>query len=211
MPRETKPYNPREYWARRLKGIGKTYVAFHNQKGAFDKQTKVFWETMEATLPAGGRVLDFGCGIGRFATPLAEVFDFYDGVDLNPGALEHAPDLPNASFTYLSEDKLPFEDDFFDAVVSLTVIQHIVDPEDFSLWTAEIGRVVKPGGYIFVIDDPQYDANGNWKSPKVKIIDHMLRRTPEIIADSIGAAVEVTGKLSAECKDSHYYLLACKR
>jgi SAM-dependent methyltransferase len=200
-------YNPREYWATRLKEKGKTYVAFGDRKDAFDKQSQVFWDAMEATLPAGGRVLDFGCGVGRFAPPLAEVFDFYNGVDLTPGALEHAPDLPNASFTYLGEDKLPFDDDFFDSAVSLTVIQHIVDPEQFSLWTAEIGRVVKPGGYIFIIDDPQYDAKGN----EVRNAGHMCRRTPKIIADAIGAYVEVSGKLSAECEDSHYYFLAINK
>jgi len=142
-------YNPREYWAGRLNQKGKTYVAFHDRKDAFDKQFQVFWDAMGATLPVGGRVLDFGCGVGRFAPPLAEVFDFYNGVELNPGALEHAPELSNASFAYLEEDKLPFDDNFFDAAVSLTVIQHIVDPEQFSLWTAEIGRVVKPGGLYF--------------------------------------------------------------
>jgi ubiquinone/menaquinone biosynthesis C-methylase UbiE len=199
-------YNPREYWAERLQETGPTYVAFEGHQDAFDKQAQVFWDVIEATLPAGRRVLDFGFGVGRFAPLLAEVFDFYNGVDLNPGVLEHAPELPNASFTYLEEDKLPFVDDLFDAVVAITVIQHIVSPDQFSLWTAEIGRVVKPGGYIFIIDDPQYDAKGK----KVRNATHMCRRTPEIIADAIGAYLEVTGKLSAECEDSHYYFLARK-
>ena len=201
------PYNPRKYWADRLEQKGKNYVAFGDRQEAFDKQSQVFWDALAATLPGGGRVLDFGCGVGRFAPALAGAFDFYNGVDLNPGALEYAPELPNASFAYLEEDKLPFDDNFFDAAVSLTVIQHIVDPDQFSLWTAEIGRAVRPGGFIFIIDDPQYDAQGN----EVKNAAHMCRRTPEIIAAAIGASVEVTGKLSAECADSHYYFLARKK
>ena len=199
-------YNPREYWPKRLQKSGKTYVAFGNKAEAFDKQAQVFWDVMSEHMPAGGRVLDFGCGVGRFATAISGVADQYDGVDLNAGALDLAPEIENATFTFLDEDRLPFEDATFDGAVSLTVLQHIVDPGSFANWTKELSRVVKPGGYFFVIDDPQFRND-----VRIKDAVHMCRRTPEILSTSLSARLEVTGKLSAESKDSHYFFLARRR
>jgi len=197
-------YNPREYWPSRMKEHGKTYVAFENREEEFDLQFKAFWEAISTYVPRGGRVLDFGCGIGRFALALSGIAEKYDGVDLNEGALQHAPDIENASFSYLEEDRLPFDDDTFDGSVALTVIQHIVEDAAFQLWTSEISRVVKPGGWFFVIDDPQLNKDGR----KIKNASHMCRRTPEILSAALNSNLVVTGKLSAESEDSHYFFLS---
>lgn len=199
-------YDPREYWPRRLRKSGKTYVAFGNKSEAFDKQSQVFWDVMSSHIPGGGRILDFGCGIGRFSSALSKIVDQYEGVDLNEGALDLAPEIENASFTYLKEDRLPFADDYFDGAVALTVLQHIVDPSSFINWTQELARVVKQGGYFFVIDDPQF-KNGS----RIKDAIHMCRRTPEVLSNSMSSYLEVTGNLSAESRDSHYFFLARRR
>lgn len=199
-------YDPREYWPRRMKKIGKTYVAHGNSHTAFDKQSQVFWDTLSEHLPGGARVLDFGCGVGRFAPALSENFQQYEGVDLNEGALDYTPDIENATFTYLAEDVLPFDDNTFDGAVSLTVIQHIVDPSSFDAWMAELARVVKPGGHFFVIDDPRINKAGKW----IKDAPHMCRRTPEIIAFALKSTIQAQGKLSAEADNSHYYFLSKK-
>lgn len=199
-------YDPREYWPRRMKRSGKAYVAHGNSSTAFDRQNQAFWDVLANHLPGDGRVLDFGCGVGRFAATLSENFQQYDGVDLNEGALEYAPDIENATFTYLVEDVLPFEDDTFDAAVSLTVIQHIVDPAAFDNWMQELARVVKTGGYFFVIDDPRLNKAG----VRIKDATHMCRRTPEIIAFALKSIIQAQGKLSAETEDSHYYFLSEK-
>ncbi len=199
-------YNPREYWAARLKKNGPKYVAFNNSGAEFNNQESVFWEHTSAQVPVGGDVLDFGCGVGRFASHFASIMNSYTGVDINEGALQHAPEIENARYVYLENDELPFDDNSFDGAVALTVLQHIVDPAQYANWTAEISRVVKPGGWFFIIDDPQY-KNGK----RVGDAGHMCRRTPEIIAESLEAQVEVTGKLSAESKDSHYYFLATRK
>jgi ubiquinone/menaquinone biosynthesis C-methylase UbiE len=199
-------YDPREYWAERLQRKGKNYVAWKSLSGAFDKQSEVFWAATAPHLPNGGRVLDFGCGVGRFAAVLSNVVDSYDGVDINEGALKLAPELENATFTHLAEDRLPFPDATFDGAVAFTVIQHIVDPKHYANWTAELARVVRPGGWFFVIDDPQFDTSGK----RIKDAIHMRRRTPEIISASLLSTVTKTGKISAEYKDSHYYFLSTR-
>jgi ubiquinone/menaquinone biosynthesis C-methylase UbiE len=197
-------YEPREYWPERMRKSGKAYVAFGNKAEAFDEQARAFRDILVEQLRGGGRVLDFGCGVGRFASTLTGMFDRYDGVDLNEGALAYAPQISSATFTYLSEDSLPFAEATFDAAVALTVIQHIVDPDSFINWTWELARVVRPGGLFFVIDDPRFNMAGQCIRDAV----HMCRRTPEIISSALCSDLEVIGKLSAEAEDSHYYFLA---
>jgi len=194
-----KHYEPRKYWPERLKKQGKNYVAWRNEAKAFSKQERVFWNAIQPLLPSGGRVLDFGCGVGRFTTVISSIVDQYDGVDLNKEALEFAPSVDNATFTYLLEDNLPFDENTFDGALALTVLQHIVDPQSFELWTNELARVIKPGGFFIGIETP---------SLKVKPAPHMRWRTSKIIAEALGGRVETVHNISAEFQNSHYCFLA---
>lgn len=198
------PYIAREYWPARLKKEGALYVSTRNSKTVNDHQWEVFRDAlrqaMEGTSP--GRILDFGCGVGRFAETAMEFADSYVGVDINSGAFEHAPDLPNVEFVGLPDDRIPFEDDSFDSAMALTVLQHIVDPEHYAIWSREIARVVKPGGLIYIIDDAD-------QSPKMG--KHMKIRGPQVISESLGSVIEEDfGIISAERKNSHYLFRARK-
>ena len=197
-------YEPRSYWSARLRRQGKNYVAYKNQASAFDKQSSVFWEAVSGYFPKGGRVLDFGCGVGRFAPVVANVVDQYDGVDLTEEALKYAPEIENAQFTFLSEDLLPFADNMFNGAFALTVLQHIVADEDFSLWTSELARVIKPGGFFIGVETPELPKRRAPKGPAA----HMKWRTAEIIAEALGGEVEDSHFLSAEFENSHYCFLA---
>jgi ubiquinone/menaquinone biosynthesis C-methylase UbiE len=197
-------YDPRAYWPARLKKEGALYVSTRNSKTVNDAQWKVFRDclrqAMEGTSP--GRILDFGCGVGRFAETAMEFASSYVGVDINYGAFEHAPTLPNVEFVGLPEDRIPFEDNTFDSAMSLTVLQHIVDPQHYATWSSEIARVVKPGGLIYIIDDAD-------QSEKIKTSKHMKIRGPQVISESMGSVIEEDfGIISAERKNSHYLFRA---
>ena len=96
-----------------------------------------------------GRVLDIGCGKGRFARVLK---------DSNRDARVVAFDLAEAMLRVVSNDidpccgsmtSLPFPDSAFDAAYATESLEHAVEIE-----TAihEMCRVVKPGGRIVIID-----------------------------------------------------------
>jgi len=98
---------------------------------------------------SGKRILDVGCGKGRFARifheqePAAEIW----GVDLSEAMLRFVPAGIHTRAGSMTE--LPFEDGFFDGAYATESLEHAVEIETA---VAEICRVVKPGGRIAIID-----------------------------------------------------------
>jgi len=107
-------------------------------------------------LGAGARLLDLGCGEGRYARALAACGCRVTGVDLSEALLAEArrrsPGLPGAP-TYLRADMrtLPFGPQF-DGVVSLfTSFGYFDAPADDARVLGEVARVLAPGGR-FLLD-----------------------------------------------------------
>jgi len=104
-------------------------------------------------LSAGKRVLDLGSGEGYGVDLLATRAAEAVGVDLAPEAIYHARRTyrrPNLRFVYSDLYGLDLEDDSFDLVCSLQVVEHLHRPETFM---REARRVLAPGG-ICVISTP---------------------------------------------------------
>ena len=97
----------------------------------------------------GKRVLDAGCGKGRFAriflaeAPAAEIW----GLDISREMLRSAPPAMRAVVGSLTA--LPFSDAAFDAAYAVESLEHAVDIESA---VAGLCRVVKAGGRIAIID-----------------------------------------------------------
>jgi malonyl-CoA O-methyltransferase len=96
-----------------------------------------------------GRILDLGCGKGRFARHVkdAEPRSTVVAFDLAEAMLRAAPPaLERCGGSMLA---LPFHDRTFDALYATESLEHAVDIERA---VAELCRVVRPGGRIVVID-----------------------------------------------------------
>jgi SAM-dependent methyltransferase len=109
------------------------------------------------------RVLDFGCGVGRFAGRIAALGVEYVGTDSAVAMIEaarrlHAGGKPR--FEHVPALPLPFEDGRFDGVLTVGVLQCLktADGGPLRAAVAELARVLAPGGELLMIE--QASASG---------------------------------------------------
>jgi ubiquinone/menaquinone biosynthesis C-methylase UbiE len=95
------------------------------------------------------RVLDAGCGKGRFVRVLLERNPDarFTGLDLSEAMVRLTPAGINKVAGSMNE--LPFADSAFDAVYATESLEHAVDIENA---VASLCRVLKPGGKLAIID-----------------------------------------------------------
>lgn len=96
-----------------------------------------------------GRFLDFGCGPGGFLKRVHERCQGCTGVDVDPSVLAAAAEaVPSAQLhTVEAGEPLPFDDNTFDTIAILEVIEHVGDER---LVLDELCRVLKPGGRLLL-------------------------------------------------------------
>lgn len=132
----------------------------------------------------GGRLLDVGCGNGRFLGHMKALGWQAEGVEFSSDGVAacsragldvHHGDLASADFA----------DERFDAITARHVIEHVPDPHAF---VAELARILKPGGTL-VIETPNADALGRgWFGPHWfanEVPRHLFLFTPAAL-DTLG-------------------------
>jgi ubiquinone/menaquinone biosynthesis C-methylase UbiE len=87
--------------------------------------------------------------LGKWIISLSRKGYNIQGIDSNKFALEKLKDyLPKAKVKLADVEKLPFEDEFFDAYLSLGVVEHFKEGPQRAL--SQAYRVLKKGGIAFV-------------------------------------------------------------
>jgi SAM-dependent methyltransferase len=144
-------------------GAKSHYGDYREIEGAIDE---AFMPTLRryADWAGGGRAnrrsLDLGCAMGFYVKRLAEAGWDAHGIDLSPFAVEQGLERGIANLQVASATELPFEDDSFDFVSAVDVIEHL--PAEVSpAMTAETHRVLRPGGLAFYAT-PNYLTNAFW-------------------------------------------------
>jgi SAM-dependent methyltransferase len=195
----------------------------------FEQKGRVFTEPHQ-DVPAifrllkgrGARtVLDLGCGSGRHTVYLSQQGFLVHGLDNSPQGIELTrqwlsneglqADLQLQNMT----EPLPYEDVFFDAVISVQVIHHSTLATIRGI-VREMARVLKKGGSVFVTvtrlrhhEGPFEEIEPNTfvplEGPEKGLPHHCF--TPGELREVFGA-LEISGIYIDET--DHYCLLASK-
>lgn len=130
--------------------IAKNYDAANDRMslGMQKDWKKHLTDAVEKNVSAGS-ALDVCCGTGDIAVALSKTFKV-SGLDFSPAMLDIAKTRSGeVSWVLGSAMELPFEDDSFDAC---SISFGLRNTADFGRVLSEMKRVVRPGGFVFVLD-----------------------------------------------------------
>lgn len=156
---------------------------YDSQSGAMRERVAGFAAAL-ADIPAGARLLDFGCGSGDITRALAARGFAMTGIDLSPAMIAAARrqlDAGNIGWAVAQPDAvaLPFADSFFDGALASSVLEYHSDP---AAQLVEIARVIRPGGiFAFTVPDmthPVRVGEQKWRGLATSFLWPLLRLTP---------------------------------
>ena len=120
------------------------------------------------------RVLNIGAGPFLELDALPSRGHSFTLCDIDPRAMEAARQMHGARLSSADVVEvgapLPYEDERFEVVAAMDVVEHVVPPEP---WLAEAFRVLAPGGSLF-LTTPNYGS----RSLRALEATHSLVRTP---------------------------------
>jgi 2-polyprenyl-3-methyl-5-hydroxy-6-metoxy-1,4-benzoquinol methylase len=94
----------------------------------------------------GLKVIDIGCGEGRFCRMLSGLGATVTGVDITQALLAEAVRMdPRGNYIECGAENIPLSDNHFDLAISYVVL---VDIPDYAKAIVEMARVLKPGGRL---------------------------------------------------------------
>jgi 2-polyprenyl-3-methyl-5-hydroxy-6-metoxy-1,4-benzoquinol methylase len=127
---------------------------------------------------APGRLLDVGCGKGRFLSRARKYGWDAQGTDTAPGQVLAARERYNLRVSLGEVWEACFADKYFDVVTSWHVLEHLANPH---LVVNEIRRILTPGG-LFVSEVPNF---ASWQATigaehwfQLDVPRHLVHYTP---------------------------------
>ncbi|HET9400561.1 MAG TPA: methyltransferase domain-containing protein [Candidatus Acidoferrales bacterium] len=160
----SRSYFPTEYWS----GVAARYG--RSDDGALapilhpdapiwfnltvDRLQKKLWQRAlrACALPANAKILDIGCGTGRWIRRYSEAGFNPVGIDATQHMLQRANEIGTHSPLIVAPaQNLPFKDRTFDLISSVTVVQHVI-PADQPKILREMARVLRPGGHLLLLE-----------------------------------------------------------
>lgn len=146
-------------------------------------------------LKAGISVLDFGCGTGTLTILIKRGHRgvVVTGVDIDEQILEIARKKAlksniDVDFNWYDGEMLPYPDRVFEVVVSSYVVHHL-SREDKARLFREIFRVLKPRGFLYIMD---FGVPHSWYAKVIATVlghiepieDNVQGRVPEYLIDA---------------------------
>jgi ubiquinone/menaquinone biosynthesis C-methylase UbiE len=171
------------------------------------------------------KILDLGCGGGRHLVYFAKLGYRVSGIDVAPEAIKLsqrwlAREGLRAELQCADMIRLPWPDKFFDAVLSIRVLEHS-QLKHIQKILKEVYRVIRDNGYFFA-NLKKHPPWKGWKEGKFTRIDHHLYAPTEgpekgiihyfFTEDELKEILSDFSiiKLEEDSKQRHYCVLAKK-
>ena len=115
-----------------VEGFGQEWTVFKQNTLSDSEKSELFQKyfSLVEFSPQPGKVLDFGCGSGRWSALVAPLVGELVAADASATALQVAREnvrAANVRFVLATPDNLPFADQYFDLIFSLGVLHHVPD------------------------------------------------------------------------------------
>ena len=135
-------------------------------------------QIMKERYKPNDKILDAGCGGGRnlfwFLKNEMEIY----GIDKNETPINYLksahPEFSEERFLVDDVEKLPFENNFFDHVISSAVLHFAKKTQHFNEMMKEMVRVLKPNGSLFIRMTSDIGIEN-----KVKLIEEGVYNIPD--------------------------------
>lgn len=106
------------------------------------------------------RILEVGCGTGRWLVELRPVTQHIFGLDLSPGMLRQArQESMSLALACGEAGQLPFPNASFDFVYCVNALHHFSQPRAF---VAEARRLLRPGGALAIVGMDPHAGREDW-------------------------------------------------
>lgn len=174
--------------------VANFYDSWYESKiGAFADQVQTQLAFSLFKPKKGMHILDVGCGTGNFSLKLARMGLQVTGIDISGNMLKVAENKAKAEgfkidFFNMDANNMKFEDNSFDGVFSMAVIEFIREPEST---LKEMFRVVKKGGGILIGTinrdskwgelylGKEHKENSVFKYASLKTMEDLIKLYPE--------------------------------
>jgi SAM-dependent methyltransferase len=134
-------------------------------------------ERSRVTLEGLGAILDFGCGAGRVMRHWRTLEGpALHATDYNAELVAWcAANLPFGTFRVNPlEGGVDYPDASFDLIYAFSVFTHLT-PQGQTFWIAELSRLLKPGGHLFLT------THGNYYLPQLSPRDQRQFRSGQLV------------------------------
>lgn len=131
-------------------------------------EQKVFSDYLSGIL-VSAKVLELGCGTGRFLEKACEYGFRCEALDASPDMVEQArnrvsPEYPETVFYTSDAANIPVSNDVYDAVYCIRLLNQVGSSQQALAIVREMFRVAKPGGKVLIEFVNFYRLRGRKKS-----------------------------------------------